>query len=104
MYAIFRDGGRQYRVREGETVLVDLREGDPGSTIEFGEVLSIEPEGADMKVGQPLVDKAKVVGEVVGVFKGPKLIFHRFRRRKNSRSRRGHRQHYTQVRIASIEG
>jgi large subunit ribosomal protein L21 len=104
MYAIFRDGGRQYRVCEGETVLVDLRDGEPGSRIEFSEVLSIEPEGAGMKVGQPLVSGAKVVAEVIGEYKGPKLIFHQFRRRKNSRSRRGHRQRYTQVRVEKIEG
>ena len=104
MHAIFRDGGRQYRVSEGETLLVDLRDGEPGSKIEFPEVLSIEPEGAEMTIGQPLVDGAKVVAEVIGEFKGPKLIFHRYRRRKNSRSRQGHRQRYTQVRVEKIEG
>ncbi len=104
MYAIFRDGGRQYRVSEGETLLVDLRDGDPGARIEFPEVLTLEPEGAEIRVGQPLLDGAKVVAEVIGLFKGPKLIFHRFRRRKSSHSRRGHRQHYTQVRIEKIEG
>ena len=104
MHAIFRDGGRQYRVAEGDTLLVDLRDGEPGSQVEFGEVLSIEPDGQSMKVGQPLVDGARVVAEVVGEYKGPKLVFHQFRRTKNSRTRRGHRQHYTQVRISKIEG
>ncbi len=104
MYAIFRDGGRQYRVSEGETLLVDLREAEPGSQIEFSEVLAIEPDGDGMRVGQPLVEGARVVADVVGEFKGPKLIFHRYRRTKNSRSRHGHRQRYTQVRVAKIEG
>ncbi|MGA1202706.1 MAG: 50S ribosomal protein L21 [Planctomycetota bacterium] len=104
MHAIFRDGGRQYRVAEGDTLLVDLREGEPGSNVEFGEVLSIEPEGQEMRIGQPLVEGARVVAEVIGEYKGPKLIFHQFRRTKNSRTRRGHRQKYTQVRIAKIEG
>jgi len=102
MHAIFRDGGRQYRVSVGETLLVDLRDGEPGARLEFPEVLSLEPEGGAMKVGQPLVSGARVVAAVVGEFAGPKLIFHRHRN-KNSRSRRGHRQRYTQVRIEKIE-
>ena len=104
MHAIFRDGGRQYRVAEGETLLVDLRDSEPGSSIEFDEVLCIEPNGAGMKIGQPLLEGARVVGEVVGEYKGPKLIFHMFRRTKNSRTRRGHRQRYTQIRVSKIQG
>lgn len=104
MHAIFRDGGRQYRVAEGDTLLVDLRDGDPGSTIEFGEVLCLEPDGSGIQVGQPLVSGASVHAEVIGEFKGPKLIFHRFRRTKNSRNRRGHRQRYLQVRVSKIQG
>jgi large subunit ribosomal protein L21 len=103
MHAIFRDGGRQYRVTEGETLLVDLRGDEPGSTIEFPEVLVLE-HGDGIRVGQPLVGGAKVIAEVVGEFRGPKFVFHRYRRRKNSRTRRGHRQRHTQVRIAKIEG
>ena len=102
MYAIIRDGGRQYRITEGETLFVDRRDAEPGSEIEFGEVLSIEPEGEGFVIGQPLVEGASVTAEVVGEVKGPKIIFHRFRRRKGSRSRFGHRQSYTQVRIEKI--
>jgi len=102
MHAIFRDGGRQYRVSVGETLLVDLRDGEPGARVEFPEVLSLEPEGKAMTVGQPLVPGARVVAEVMGEFAGPKVVFHRYRN-KNSRSRRGHRQRYTQVRIEKIE-
>jgi large subunit ribosomal protein L21 len=104
MHAIFRDGGRQYRVAEGETLLVDLREGEPGSRIEFPEVLTLEGGDAGIRVGTPLVRGAKVIAEVVGEFRGPKVIFHRYRKRKNSRSRRGHRQVHTQVKISKIEG
>jgi len=102
MIAIIRDGGRQYRVEEGQSVYLDLRDLAPGDTLELTEVLSVESD-QEFKVGQPLLAGAKVVAEVLGETKGPKLIFHRFRRRKGSRSRRGHRQHYTHVRISSIQ-
>ncbi len=102
MIAIIRDGGKQYRVEEGQTLFVDLRDHAPGDTLEFSEVLSIE-DGAEFKVGTPLVEGARVVAEVVGDSKGPKLIYHRFRRRQGSRTRFGHRQRYTQVKIQSIQ-
>lgn len=101
MFAIIQDGGKQYRVEEGQRVYLDLRDAQPGDQIELTEVLSIESDD-DFKVGQPRLAGAKVVAEVLGEVKGPKLIFHRFRRRQGSRSRRGHRQHYTEVKIQSI--
>ena len=102
MIAIIRDGGKQYRVEEGQTLYLDHKDSAPGDQIEFGDVLSIE-DGAEIRVGQPTVEGAKVLAEVVGAVKSPKLIFHRFRRRKGSRTRFGHRQEVTQVRITKIE-
>ncbi|HIC22934.1 MAG TPA: 50S ribosomal protein L21 [Planctomycetes bacterium] len=104
MHAIIRDGGRQYRVQEGEILFVDLRDVEPGSTIQFTEVLAIESGPGEFACGTPLVDGALVEAEVLGEAKGPKVIFHRFRRRKNSHSRKGHRQRYTKVRIDKIAG
>ncbi|MEM7261273.1 MAG: 50S ribosomal protein L21 [Planctomycetota bacterium] len=101
MFAIIRDGGKQYRVEEGMSLYLDRRDCSAGDKLELNEVLTIE-DGSDFRTGAPLIDGAKVVAEVVGEAKGPKLIFHRFRRRKGSRSRSGHRQKYTQVRIESI--
>ncbi|MEM7167013.1 MAG: 50S ribosomal protein L21 [Planctomycetota bacterium] len=103
MIAIVRDGGKQYRVAEGQVVFLDRRDSNPGDKLELNEVLSVE-EGDNFRVGKPLVDGAKVVAEVMDEVKGPKIIFHRFRRRKGSRSRFGHRQKYTQVKIESIKG
>ncbi|MFQ5653572.1 MAG: 50S ribosomal protein L21 [Planctomycetota bacterium] len=103
MIAIIRDGGRQYRVEEGQVLCLDLREQEPGQKIELTEVLSIE-EGEEFRIGRPLLEGAKVIAEVVGETKGPKLIYNRFRRRKGSRSRGGHRQRYTEVRIEEIQG
>ncbi len=103
MIAIIKDGGKQYRVKEGETLFIDLRvDSEPGDKLELTEVLSIE-NGSDFKAGQPLIDGARVVAEVLGMTKGPKLIYHRFRRRKGSRTRFGHRQSYTKIKIDSIQ-
>ena len=70
MEAIFRDGGRQYRVQQGETLEVDYREMEAGSTIEFNEVLFVGGDSGAPKVGSPLVEGAKVGGKVVGDVKG----------------------------------
>ena len=102
MIAIIRDGGKQYRVEEGQLLLLDRRDRTAGDKIELNEVLSIEGDG-DFRVGSPTIEGALVTAEVLSEAKGPKLIFHRFRRRKGSRSRAGHRQKYTQVRIESIQ-
>lgn len=104
MEAIFRDGGKQYRVSEGSTIDVELREAEPGSTLEFSDVLFVGEEGKPARIGTPLVDGARVVGTVVGEVRGPKVIAAHFHRRKNSRRRVGHRQPYTQVKIDRIEG
>jgi large subunit ribosomal protein L21 len=100
MYAVFTDGSRQYRVSQGDTVKVDYREAEPGSTVEFGTVLLFS-NGDDLRIGQPNVTGVKVVGEVVD-HPSTKLRIQKFRRRKTYRRLRGHRQKYTRVRIQSI--
>src|SRR3982751_6347056 len=97
MYAVFVDGSRQYRVTEGDVVKVDYREAEPGASIEFANVL-LYSNGDDLRIGQPSVGGLKVVGEVLGQV-SIKLRIQKFRRRKNYKRLRGHRQWYTQVRI-----
>lgn len=102
MYAIFSDRNRQHSVREGDVILCDLMEDqEPGSTITFDDVLLISNEGS-VTVGTPLVKGASVTAEIVGPAKGPKLVVFRFKRRKNVRVKRGHRQKHTEVRVTSI--
>ncbi|HZN60394.1 MAG TPA: 50S ribosomal protein L21 [Planctomycetota bacterium] len=103
MEAIIRHSGRQFRVQKGSKIEVDQHALEPGSQIEFGEVLYIGREGSAVSVGKPLIAGARVVGKVLGESRGPKLIAATFRRRKNSRRRVGHRQRYTKVVIESIE-
>lgn len=102
MYAIIKDGGRQLKVEVNKRLMIDYRgEQEPGTTIELNEVLAIG-NGDDIKVGQPLVPNAKVVAEVISEAKGPKLVVAKFRRRKNSKRKTGHRQIYTLVKINEI--
>jgi large subunit ribosomal protein L21 len=100
MYAVFQDGSRQYRVSEGDVVRVDFRDAQAGATVEFDRVLLFQ--GADeLKIGQPTVEGARIVGEVVD-HPSEKIYVQHFRRRKNYRRLRGHRQPYTAVRVRSI--
>ncbi|MCS6852092.1 MAG: 50S ribosomal protein L21 [Gemmataceae bacterium] len=101
MYAIFEDGSHQYRVSEGDVVRVDHREAEPGSRIEFDRVLLVQ-SGDQTRIGQPTVPGARIVAEVVD-HPSTKIYVQHFRRRKNYRRLKGHRQWYTQVRIRSIE-
>ena len=104
MYAIFEDGGRQYKVSAGDKIYVDLRDLPEGQqTIEFDRVLALG-EGAGARIGQPLVEGAKVLAKVEGEVKGPKVVGVKFRRRKNYRRSFGHRQNHLQVTISDIVG
>src|SRR3990172_1794199 len=101
MYAIIADGGRQYKVREGQMLAIDYRDTPSGETLTFDEVLAAG-EGASIRLGRPKLDGAKVTAEVLGVDQGPKLVIQKLRRRKNSRRRTGHRQLHTRVKISQI--
>ena len=100
MYAVFTDGSRQYRVSEGEVVKVDYRDVEPGGGVEFGQVL-LYSSGDDLRIGQPLVEGVRVLGDVVE-HPSIKTYIQHFRRRKNSRRLKGHRQWYTAVRVKHI--
>ena len=102
MYAIFEDGGRQYKVNRGDKIYVALRDLPEGQdTLEFNQVLMLG-EGAGARIGQPLVEGAKVLGKVEGEVKDPKVISFKMRRRKNYRRKIGHRQRHLQVTISDI--
>ena len=102
MYAIIEDHGRQYTVREGELLEVELKDATEKESIVFDRVLLVRDDN-ETKIGTPTVAGAKVVGTVMGETKGQKIVVRKFKRRKNYRRKQGHRQHYTQVRIDSIE-
>ncbi len=102
MYAIILDRNQQTKVQEGDVILLDLDSAmKAGDKITFKDVLFVGNEGK-FQVGAPLVKGASVTGEVIGEKGGEKVIAFRFKRRKNVRKKRGHRQHYTQVKITGI--
>ena len=103
MYAIVADGGRQYKVEEGQTLEIDYRELEEGSELTFDRVLAVS-DGQNFKLGKPTVDGAKVTATVIAETKGDKIYVQKFRRRKNSKRRTGHRQKYVKVQINSIAG
>ena len=103
MFTIIKTGGKQYRVKQGETLRIEKLPVEAGATVEFGDVLLVAGEGADLKIGQPTVAGAKVVAKVVAQERGPKITIFKFRRRKNYRRKSGHRQAYTAVRIEAIQ-
>lgn len=100
MYAVFEDGSRQYRVQEGDVVKIDFRDLDVGASLEFDRILICKGD-ADANIGQPLVNGARIVADVVD-HPSTKLYVQHFRRRKNYRRLKGHRQPYTAVRIKHI--
>ena len=102
MYAVIRTGGKQYRVAENDTLQIEKLSVEPGETVDF-DVLAVG-EGADLKIGTPTVDGASVTGEVVRHGRSKKVIVFKFKRRKNYKRKKGHRQHFTEIRITGIEG
>ena len=100
MYAVFEDGARQYRVSEGDVVNIDFRDVQVGAGVEFIRVLLVQT-GADATIGQPTIAGARVVGEVVGL-PSTKVYVQHFKRRKNHRRFKGHRQPYLAVKIKQI--
>ncbi len=103
MYAVIEDRTRQHTVKQGEVVLLDLSDAEPKESLVFDRVLMVGGEGGT-KVGTPTVPGARVIATVLGMVKGRKLVFRKFKRRKNYRRKIGHRQRYTQVRIEKIQG
>ncbi|QDV61385.1 MULTISPECIES: 50S ribosomal protein L21 [Crateriforma] len=101
MYAIFTDGGRQYRVEPGMELDVDYREIAEGETLTFDKVLAVGGDDG-LKLGAPTVDGAKVTASVLGTHKDKKIYVQKFRRRKNSRRRTGHRQVHTRIKVEEI--
>jgi len=102
MYAIFADGGRQYKVEEGQELTIDFRDAPEGDKINFDRVLAVSNGEGDLQLGAPTLDGASVQAEVLGAEKGEKLVVQKIRRRKNSRRKTGHRSIYTKIKIAKI--
>jgi large subunit ribosomal protein L21 len=101
MYAIVATGGKQYRVKEGDTLRIEKLVAEAGDSVELDKVLLVG-EGEDIKVGAPYLDGAKVTAKVAANGRGDKVKIVKFRRRKHHRKQMGHRQAYTEIEITGI--
>lgn len=101
MYAIIATGGKQYRVHEGDEITVEKLNVAEGEAVVFDQVLAAG-EGADIKVGTPVIAGAAVNAKVVENGKGPKVITYKYKAKKDYRNKKGHRQPFTKVVIESI--
>jgi large subunit ribosomal protein L21 len=101
MYAIIHTGGKQYRVSQGDLVTVEKLDGVPGERIEIDSVLMVG-EGAQVTVGQPHLEQARVVGTIVRQERGPKILIYKHKRRKGYQKKQGHRQSQTLLRVTDI--
>ena len=100
MYAIFRTGGKQYKVSPGDVIRVERLPGDPGSAVEFNHVFAVRRE--NLTVGMPLVENAKVTGQIVRSARAPKVRVLKYKRKKQYRRTLGHRQPFSEVLIQDI--
>ncbi len=101
MYAIIEVGGKQYKVTKGDVVDLERQGKKEGQSLTFKRVLLVA-ENDNVHIGQPHVKNAKVTAVVVRNFKARKVVSYKYRRRKSSHSKRGHRQLLTKVRIEEI--
>jgi len=102
MYAVVETGGKQYRVEEGRTLKVERLQAEPGASVTLDKVLLVA-DGSTAKVGSPVVEGARVTATVVGHGKAKKIIVMKYKSKVHYRRKRGHRQHFTTLRIEKIE-
>ena len=102
MYAVIKTGGKQYRVTSGDVIIVEKLLGEPGETIEVGQVMMLGEEGKAPTFGTPVVEKAAVFAEVLEQQKGDKILIFKKKRRHNYRRLKGHRQFETVLRIVDV--
>ncbi len=101
MYAVIKTGGKQHRVSEGDVVCIEKISGGKGDAVVFDQVLMVEKEG-DFRIGRPVVEGAKVTGEILSQTKAPKLVVFKMKKRKGYHKKNGHRQQLTSMKIREI--
>lgn len=102
MYAIIKTGGKQYKVSEGDVIMVEKLSAAEGETVVFDEVLTVVSD-SEVKVGKPVVEGAKVTAKVEAQGKDKKILVFKYKAKSNYRKRQGHRQPFTKVVIEKIE-
>lgn len=103
MYAIIETGGKQYKVQEGDVIVVEKLDAGEGEQVTFDKVLAIG-SGESLRLGEPLVVGAAVTGTVQQIGRGRKIIVFKYKPKKNYRRKQGHRQPFAKVTIEKIDG
>lgn len=101
MYAVIQTGGKQYRLKAGDTVRVETLDAEEGASVEFENILMLA-DGDNIQIGAPFVDGGKVVAKVKSHGRHKKVEIIKFNRRKHYDKRSGHRQNYTELEITDI--
>ena len=101
MYAVIMSGGKQYRVSEGDVIRLEELEAESGAQFEIKDVLLVKTD-EKTHIGRPLVEGASVLGTIQENGQGEKILVFKYKRKKQYRRTRGHRQHYSEVRIDKI--
>lgn len=102
MYAVIQTGGKQHKVSPGDELKVEKLNGNPGDVIIFDQVLMIA-DGDNIKIGRPYLEDSKVKARIIRHGKDRKIIVFKYKRRKNYKRKKGHRQHYTLIKIEEVE-
>jgi len=102
--AVIKTGGKQYLVEEGDKIKIEKIEKKLGEEIIFDQVLLLKKNTGEVKIGQPILAGAKVIGKVLTQGKGEKIIVLKYKPKRRYRIKKGHRQRYTEVEILKIEG
>ena len=102
MYAILENGGKQYRVKEGDVINLENFPAQPGDAVTFQEILAVNL-GDELIVGKPYVENASIVGKIVSHGKAKKIVVFKYKPKKGYRRKQGHRQPYTKVAIEKIQ-
>jgi len=101
MYAILETGNQQYKVEEGTRIKIERVEGEVGSEVTFDKIYLVN-DGEKTIVGAPVVENAKVVGEIIKQARFRKILVFKKKRRKSYRKKQGHRQYFTEIKIKNI--
>ncbi len=104
MYALIQTGGKQYKVSEGTIVKIEKVDGEAGGNIVLDQVLMINDENGGIKIGSPLLENATVTAKILEQGRDKKIIVYKYKKRKNYRRKKGHRQPFTRLLIEKIEG
>ena len=102
MFSVIETGGKQYKVSVGDKIKVEKLAGEAGAKIVFDKVLLLSSE-TDTQIGQPYLEGVKVSGELLEQGRGPKKIVFKYKPKKRERTKKGHRQPYTEVKITEIK-